>query len=195
MHAVRLPVTSALLGLALAAGCSNSGGGNPTTSAPPPTSRQPVSTPPSTPGQTAVGLPIAPSPTPIERNISRPPGAQSVDVHSCDVGIDSMGPFLKTVFFTAPTVSLQLIQLKGAGQLARTEQRRTEKARRVWLRDGYPARFPVVRDLDTYIDIYKKIIAAAKAKDLNPLPNLYLRLQKVEAQYAVDVDRGSVCAR
>lgn len=190
-HRVCLPVTTAMLGLALVAGCSSGSGAAPTSN-PPATSQQPVSTPPTTASQTPVGLPIAPSPTPIDRKITRPPGAPPIDAHTCDVGIDAMEPFLKQVFFTAPTLSLQLIQLRGAGRLAATERRRVEKARRVWLRDGYPPSFPVVRDLDTYIDIYNKIIAAAKARNLNPLPDLYLRLQKVEAQYGVDADR-SVC--
>lgn len=187
MQGVRLPVITALLGVTLAAGCTSSGGSTPTS--PPPTSHQPVSTPaPTTPSQsqTPVGLPIAPSPVPIKRTLTRPPGAAVVDRHTCGVPLDEVAPYLKNQVFVAPDVSLQLSQLPGAGRLAASERREIRKARRVWLRDGYPAGFPTVRDLDNYIAVLTRTVAAARAGSLDPLPRLYLQLEKINAQYLQD---------
>lgn len=189
MHGVRLPGTTAVLTLALVAGCTSSGDGTP--SAPPAGTDQP-STAPESSSQTPVALPISPSPTPVERTLKRPPGATIVDLHTCGGPIGVLGIFIRNQIFAAPDVSAQLIQLAGAARLARGERRTVEKDRRIWLRDGYPASFPVVRELDTYIDVYTKIIAAARAKDLNPLPDLYLKFEEVDTQYASDTG-PSVC--
>jgi hypothetical protein len=193
-HGACLPVTTALLGLALAAGCSSSGA-TPTTAPPSRSSTPPTSTPapPTTPSQTPVALPVTPSPTPVERKIARPAGAKIVDFRTCITPSNIVILFLQNQFFAAPDLSLQLIQLQGAGRLAAAERKRLEKARRVWLRDGYPASYPMVRELDTFIDIYTKVSAAAKARNVEPLPGLYLRLLKVDAQYGADSGTRSVC--
>lgn len=194
-HRARLPVT-ALLGLALVAGCSSSGGAAPTPSSSPSTgaSRTSSSSAPGSqaPSQTPVGLRIQPSPTAIKRAVTRPAGASRVGFHTCVAALGVVDIYLKNQIFSMPDVNVQLAQLAGAGRLARSERKRAEKARRTWLRDGYPRDFPVVRDLDALIGIYNKVIAAATAKNLNPLPALYLRYRQANAQYAADAD-DSVC--
>lgn len=195
VRAACLPATTALLGLALVAGCSSSSGAAPTTAPPSPSSAPPTSTAsaPTTPSETPVALPVTPSPTPVERKISRPAGAKIVDFRTCITPSNIVILFLQNQVFAAPDLTAQLIQLDGAGRLAAAERKRIEKARRVWLRDGYPAGFPIVRELDNFIDIYTKINAAAKARNVDPLPRLYLRLLKVDAQYGADSGSRSVC--
>ncbi|HZC69206.1 MAG TPA: hypothetical protein VE442_00790 [Jatrophihabitans sp.] len=187
MQGVRLPGTIALLGLALVGGCTSSGGATPS-SPPPSTSSQSVTTPSDTP----IALPAG-SPTPAERTLHRPAGATIVSFHTCITPSNIVILYIKNQIFGTGELDLQLSQLPGAGRLAGSERRRIGKARKTWLADGYPAKFPMVRELDSLIEIYTKIIAAAKAKNLDPLPDLYVRLEKVDGQYSADTGSPSVC--
>ncbi|MDT4989008.1 MAG: hypothetical protein QOI74_3102, partial [Micromonosporaceae bacterium] len=60
------------------------------------------------------------------------------------------------------------------------------------LRNGYPADFPAVRDLDATLAVYTKLSAAAKAKDLDAVPDLYTELNTIGAQYNVDTP-SNIC--
>jgi hypothetical protein len=190
----RLPVVPALLVAVSLAGCtSSSHGPRPLTS---PVSSRPPSSSTSTPkpAPSAVVLPAAPNPTPIKRRLIRPPGATLVDFESCiEVNNAVLVAMKKGVFGTRDRAeqSAQLHNLLGG--FAAEEGHTAEKSRRAWLRDGYPASFPVVRDIDEHIAIYRQITAAAKTNDLEALPNLYLRLRKAVAQYTADIDDNNLC--
>jgi hypothetical protein len=191
MQGVRLPGTIVLLALALGAACSSGGGAAPSSSSPPHTSPASTTTTPP-PSPSAVTLPVG-SPTPVQRTLHRPAGATVVGFDTCIAPSNIVILYIKNQVFGTAEADLQLSQLPGAGKLAGSERRRISKARRVWLAHGYPAGFTIVRELDSLIDIYTKIIAAAKAGDLDPLPRLYVRLEKVEGQYGADSGSPSVC--
>lgn len=193
-RAACLPVTTALLGVALTAGCSGSGGAAPPRSSPHSTT-SPGSTPTSTaapPSQAPVGLPVG-SPTPIKRSVTRPAGAKIVDYRTCtDPAGYLVDLYLKNEVFSQSDRTLQDQQLADIGGLLGPQLRKTQHARATWLADGYPASFPVVRDLDGLISVYDKLHKAARTKDLDAVPHLYTELMTVDAQYRTDAN-NRVC--
>jgi hypothetical protein len=199
----RLPEASAraavlgLLGATFVAGCTSNAASTrdsttPTSTAAGPNTTAPTTTAPPSPGP--VGLPVQPSPTPIKRTLRRPAGAKVVDFGTCIAPTNVVGLYLKQQILEAPQRSIQEMQLADLPTLLNSEFRNVRKAHATWLADGYPAGFPVVKDIDGFIAVYSKLQNAVRTKDLEAVPTLYLRLTKVIAQY--DADAGApVCAQ
>jgi hypothetical protein len=96
--------------------------------------------------------------------------------------------YLRKQIFDNGDRSVQEQQFAHIGDLVTPQLKTVRQARSTWLADGYPASFPVVRDLDDYIAIYEKFLKAAKTDDLDAVPHLHTELNKINAQYNADAD-------
>jgi hypothetical protein len=188
-RAMRLPVVSGLGVLCvvgLATGCSSSGpGGSPSSGHGSSTSAAAVTSAVSA-GPSLITLPLGASPAPVNRTLTRPPGAKVVDIATCIKPTNIVLLYLDRQIFGADDVTRQLQQLENIDGLLTPELKLIRQARATWLADGYPADFPTVKELDGYISIYGQLHTAAARRDLSPVPRLYRDLQKVDGQYAAD---------
>jgi hypothetical protein len=188
-HGACLPVLSTLAAALLAAGCGSSSGGRAPSSSATPGSRTSSATASS---PEPIGLPVQASPTPVERAITRPPGAKIVDFATCIAPATVVPDALRSQIFNSSDRAEQQSQLSQLPQLVGPQLHDVRKARTTWLADGYPAGFPVVRDLDGFIAVYEQFLKVARTGNLDAVPGLYLRLVKVNAQYGADAG-NSVC--
>lgn len=60
--------------------------------------------------------------------------------------------------------------------------------RSAWLRAGYPAGFPTVRDIDAMLTAANELFAAARRGDIAPLPRIYLHYNSALDQYDNDAN-------
>lgn len=187
-HGARLPVLSALAATVLVAGCSSSGVAAPTSTPAPGSRTQPATATSPEP----IGLPVQASPTPVKRTITRPAGAKMVDFATCIAPVTVVPDALRSQIFNSSDRGEQQAQLSQLPQLVNPQLHDVRKARATWLADGYPPHFAVVRDLDGFIAVYEQFLKAARSRNLDAVPGLYLRLLKVNAQYGADAG-NSVC--
>jgi hypothetical protein len=169
----------------LATGCSSSGPGGSPSSGSASTSAAAVTSPVSA-GPSLITLPLGASPAPVNRTLTRPPGAKVVDIETCIKPTNIVLLYLQQQIFGADDVAVQLQQLESIDGLLNPQLKLIRQARATWLADGYPAGFATVKELDAYISIYEQLHTAAARRDLTPVPRLYRELQKVDGQYAAD---------
>lgn len=187
MQRACLATAVAVVALGTAVGCGSGGSaakGSPTAPVPGTTTASVSPSP--------VSMPVDTSPTPVRRTVRRPAGARPVDFTTCITPSNVVSLYLRDQVFGTGDRAVQEQQLGDIGGLLDPQLAKTRQARHTWLTDGYPANFPVVRDLDGFIATYVRLQRAAGTKDVGAVPDLYIELNTVIAQYGADT-RGGVC--
>jgi hypothetical protein len=89
-----------------------------------------------------------------------------------------------------------LADLPGLSVLAQSLAGRAAHALTAFRRAGYPATFPVVRDIVILRALYREMTTLAKKHDLEAIPAYWLRLSTAVDQFTLDGDstgRSRVC--
>jgi hypothetical protein len=185
---------AAALSTALLIGaCSSSGGAAPSLT-PSVGSTSSPSNPPTSASPTSVALP-SPSSTATESHLHRPAGASQLSSHVCLDVIFKIGGIAQSmeIVFAGFKQGVPSVAVYNYGTIPRVEARdraALPKLRQAWLRAGYPATFPTVRDIDAMINAADRLFAAARKKDITPLPQIYLDYNSALHQYENDANHA-----
>jgi hypothetical protein len=186
-HRVRLPGTTAIIGVALLTSCTSSG--QDSSSTPPPTSH--AVTESSSPSQTPIALP-SPTSTATKRHVARPAGLPRLSAAACSSAADEVEGELiamRIVFRNAKiSRALAMSNFAGLAKFVPPDRAAVVTMRRHWLTAGYPATFPTVRDTDNMISALDQFLVAIKGKKLAAVPQIYLDLNSASDQYSNDIN-------
>ena len=184
---------AALSSALLSSACSSNGGAAPSVTSAVGSTSIP-SRPPASASPTSVALP-SPSSTATESHLHRPAGARQLSSHVCLDVIFQIGGLAQSmeIVFAGFAQNSPTVAMYNYATLPRVEARdraALPKLRKAWLRAGYPATFPTVRDIDAMINAADRLFAAARKKDITPLPRIYLDYNSALHQYENDANHA-----
>jgi len=133
---------------------------------------------------------LATSPTPhaTVRKIADVPSAHRVAGRGCTDGEVYLDSFLNGQLYRYSSPGLQRIVAHNAAPMAAHELPQIAAARRDWIRAGYPAGYPVVRDLAAERDAVAALVPLLKHGELRAITPVAERLDTAQKQYDIDVE-------